>query len=149
MTKICAAITEAVCSLIRSDSRTRIMRVVRGDNYGPHLSELYFWETVHKLAEQELKAAWARAQSPHSASAFMESDEELRAAGPGEHIVVESKQFTLVAKVTKPVDRFDPEAFIAHVARQFKISPVKLRAIADQCKRQSKPSLSKRILEAA
>lgn len=126
-------ITEAVPAILSASN------AMRSADYGA----IFFWQEVGSLAEKKLKEAWAAAQLK-----LLPDDEGMRALGEGEHIVAEDKRFSVVAKVSKPGERFDLDTFIAAVAKKYKADPVALKALADASKKQAKPSLSKRVLEA-
>lgn len=119
------------------------VKLKRGDNKGPHLWPIYFWQEVEKYAEKQLKASWIKAQE----ALVVDNDEELRKLS-GEQILEESEQFSVVIKVDAPRETFSKEDFVAAVAKKYKLDPAKLNAIAATCMSKSKPPLSKKVLEA-
>ena len=129
----------------------RIVRTVNGsksgsakDNLSPYLAEVFFWQEVASLANASLKEAWARTQEPNGP---LQSDDVLRELDFGDNTVAATDSFVAVAKVSQPKTMFDKEAFIAAVAKRFKISATKLAEVAEKSVKESKPSLSKKVLE--
>jgi hypothetical protein len=104
---------------------------------------IYFWQEVSTLADAKLKKAWEAKQGGH-----LPSDDDMRAAGEGDHVLERDKRFTVLAKVSKARESFDLDGFIAKLAKKHKLDPVALKAMADGCKKVGKASLSKRVLEA-
>jgi hypothetical protein len=106
---------------------------------------IFYWQEVLSLAEDEVKAAWRAAQEV----GLIPSDDDMRALGEGEHIVVDSQLFSVLAKVSKPSERFDRDLFIATLVKKYKLEKARLEAIAESCKVPSKAALSKSVVEAA
>lgn len=122
---------------------------IKGDPKGHGLADLFFWQTLNKFAEKECKAAWERAQNPNSETKFLAIDDELRKAGAGnESIIVESKKFSLVVKITAGQRRFDLDTFCDALTKKFKLDKGELLQLAETCKPESAPQLSKRVVEA-
>lgn len=111
------------------------------------LGYLYFWQEVAALADDRLKQQWEKLQ----ADGVLPSDDAMRALGEGDHIVKEDNRFTVTAKVSKEQQRFDRDLFIEAVAKKYKLKVSDLVALANtkECKKLSKPSLTKRVLEAS
>lgn len=132
---------ERIVSLI-DDCRTG-MNSLRGPKFG----YLFFWQEVLALAEDRLKKQWEKLQ----ADGELPSDDDMRKLGEGDHIVKEDKRFTVTAKVSKPQERFDKDLFITEVARRYKLKVSDLEAIANSklAKKETRPSLTKRVLEAS
>lgn len=133
MAKLKERIVESVDAIYSASN------ALRGSDFG----RIYFWQEVSCLADAKLKESWEQAQKTG-----IPADDELRALPMGDHVVDEDKRFTLVAKVSKPRELFDLDMFIAAVAKKHKLDPVALKALADQSKKATKPSLSKKVLEA-
>lgn len=112
----------------------------RGDNLEPLLAEIYLAQETKKWAEDKLKKAWAAAQDE-----AVPDDAAMRAKGVGQHLVCESKNFTVTAKVDTPRQSFDKDAFIEQVSKRFKLPLDRLKAIADGCVAKSAPPLTKRV----
>lgn len=121
----------------------KVLKFKRGDNQGPILGRIYFWQETQKRAKSELEAAWKAAKD----EGVVDSDEKLREAQGEEKILIESDQFTLMAKVDKPRSTFSRDKFIESVAKKYKIDPAKLNAIAAACTTDGLAPLSKRVIE--
>lgn len=104
---------------------------------------IYFWQEVSTLADAKLKKAWEAKQGGH-----LPSDDDMRAAGEGDHVLERDKRFTVLAKVSKPRENFKLELFIAKLVKKHKLDAAALVALAETCKEPGKASLSKRVLEA-
>jgi hypothetical protein len=109
------------------------------------LDILYFWQEISVFADNALKESWRSCQE----RGVIPSDDDMRALGEGEHIVIDSQLFSVLAKVSKPSERFDRDLFIATLVRKYKLNKAKLEAVADSCKVPCKASLSKSVVEAA
>ena len=114
-------------------------------NAGKVLWPIFFWQVVEEVATKLRKQSWEVA----STEGVVKSDDQLRALGEGEHNVLDSNHFSVLASVTKPRMLFDRELFIANVAKKYKLDVGKLTVMAEACKIENKPALSKRIVEAA
>lgn len=110
----------------------------------PACSLLFVWQTVKKLGETGLKDAWANAQRDDGP---VPDDTALRALGEGEHIVIESKTFSLLAKVTKPRSSFDKKLFVEVAAKKFKVRKEEIEALIESCSTLGQPVLEKRLVE--
>ena len=109
------------------------------------LDVIYYWQEVSTHADKQLKSAWLSAQE----AGLVKTDDDMRALGEGEHIVVDSQAFSVLAKVSKPRELFDRDLFIATLVKKYKLERGRLEAIAENCKVPCKPSLSKSVVEAA
>lgn len=117
------------------------------DNLGTTLCDIFTWHEVKAFAEDRLKRAWANAQGKDGL--FSDDDLLREELAKGEHILAESNSFSCIVKVENPRLLFDEDLYIKCVAKKFKISEAKLRDMATECFKQSKPVLKKRVLEAA
>lgn len=114
-------------------------------NSGKYLWPIYYWQILSAFAEASFKEAWQNAVTAKVVS----PDEELRQLGAGEHLLTDSKLFSAMVTVSKPRTTFDRELFIDTVAKKYKLDKVKLVALAESCKTQGNPALTKRVVEAA
>ena len=122
----------------------KVLKVRKGDNLGPTLGEIFIWQETAKYATEQLRDAWKAA----AASNLVEADDVLRQGLVGEEkIVVESNDFSIIAKVDKPRQNFSREKFIELVAKKFKLDPVVLTTLAESCLTPSAAPLHKRVLE--
>ena len=126
------------------DPKTGVVRCKRGDNLDPYFGRIWLAQELKSWAESELKAAWSAAQD----DGLIEPDDELRAKGRGTHLVSDSASFSCTAKIDSPRGGFDKEQFILAVAKQYRIPLEELNAMAEGCKKDGTPPLTKRILEA-
>lgn len=116
-----------------------------GKSNQKYLNVIYFWQEVSALADVGLKEAWREAQE----SGMVPSDNDMRALGEGDHMVVDTQHFSVLAKVSKPRANFDRDLFIAHLVKKYKLQKARLEALAETCKVPSKRALSKSVVEAA
>jgi len=114
-------------------------------NEGALYVNVFVWQEIEAIASDALKKAWATAQAKDG---VMVDDDDMRALGEGDHIVSESGSFSLVAKVSKPRSTFQKDVFIAEAARRFKTTPAKVLALYEECSKEGKSPLQKRIMEA-
>jgi hypothetical protein len=121
-----------------------------------NLGLIFFWQTVCKLATDRLETAWAQAQTPFdnkkdtaiNGSPLIMSDDEMRAVGTGEHVVMSTKNFIIVAKVDKARETVDLDTTLAAIAHEFKIlDTVRLIKVANESKVKGQAPLTKRVLE--
>lgn len=118
------------------------------------LYNLIIWQTLCKETADRLKAAWDELQTPSSgfsekAVPIVETDDDMRDRGAGEHIVFETKCFSIVATVTAGRKTFDAEAFAEAAAKKWRIKAADILALMEAHKPKGKPTLSKRVLEAS
>lgn len=113
-------------------------------NTGRVLFGIYIWQELERYASQRIKEAWTNAQCPDG---ICEADDLLRQFPPGEREVTSSKSFSLVVEVKKPAMRVNNEQFLAKLAKRFKVTVPEIEAIAETCKVENKPSLTKRVIE--
>ena len=115
-----------------------------GDNFGSILAELYCWQETAKYAKEQLENAWEAAVARH----VIDDDNVLRKGVIGEEsILAESKCFSVIAKLDKPRSIFSKDRFIAAVAKRYKLDPFQLETLAETCVTESRPPLTKRVLE--
>lgn len=138
-------IKQSIISLltVNLNSGSKIIKRFREDDLGPYFGTIYYWQEIKKHAESALETSWKLAQK----SKVIPDDDDLRDLGAGEHIIADSKQFSFIAKVDRPRQNFDPEQFIQLVAKRYKLSAPDLTKMAAGCLKDSKPPLTKRILE--
>lgn len=117
------------------------------DKRGRALYEIFVWQTICSAAEKSLKAAWKAAQE--GPEAFVDEDETLRELGPGDHIVVDTDCFSVMAKLASERSYFTPEHFAEAAFRKWKIKKDDVLRMIEASKLPGKPSLTKRVLEAA
>lgn len=116
----------------------------RKNNQGAVLFEIFCWQEISKLSEEELRRAWTAAE----ANGILKADDIYRAKGPGESIAAESGHFSVLMKVSKPRESIDKEKFLTAVAKKARISLPALEELWDANQKVGKASLSKRVLEA-
>jgi hypothetical protein len=110
---------------------------------GKQLWTVYFWQVVADLAKKREEAAWEEIQK-----GLIGSDDDLRQLSEGEHLVVESGRYSVIAEVSKPQRRFNAEKFAERAARQFRTTVARVTALIEDCKIPSKKAvLSKRVIE--
>lgn len=112
---------------------------------GKQLWTVYFWQVVAEVAEKSKKASWEAIQG---AGGLVDADDKLRALSAGEHIAAESNKYTVMVKLSEPRKTFNLEAFIEKAARRYRIPKDKLTELAEACRTEGKPALTKRIIEA-
>lgn len=114
-------------------------------NAGKYLWAIFYWQVLSDTADKAFKEAWESAVT----AKVLDPDEKLRELGAGEHLLADSNSFSALVSVSKPRSDFDREAFIDAIAKKYKIEKAKLTALATSCTKQGKPSLKKRVVEAA
>lgn len=124
--------------------RTGVLKTARGDN-APELGQIFVWQETCAYAQKQLEQAWKAAVE----AGVVPPEDELRARGEGEHIVAEDQRFSCIAKLTKPRAAFNRDAFLALIAKKFKIALPKLLPLVDQSMVPGKAALTKRVLEAS
>ena len=112
-------------------------------NLGPLLVEIFAWQEVASYAKKALETCWEAAQKEGA----IPTDDELRELSEGENIVAESDCFSVLAKVSAPRKNFDRDMFIDVIAHKYKIKKTTLITLAEECKKETVPVLSKRIVE--
>lgn len=112
-------------------------------NIGGYLSDVFLWETVADLAKKKSEEAWKALVS----NKMIPPDDTMRENINGEAIAVKTSKFQVFIKVSNPRTIFDKDAFINKAAEKFKISKPKLIELSQQCVSQTRPPLSKRVLE--
>jgi hypothetical protein len=122
-----------------------VLKVKRGDNHGAVLGSIYVWQETKRHAEKALKASWSEAVS----EGLVSDDDVLRESAVGEEwMLIESNGFSAVAKLDKPKQLFSRDKFIEKIAKTFHLDRSRLDTIANECCVESKPALSKRVIEA-
>ena len=113
-------------------------------NVGRYLGEIFTWQTISKIADAKLKAAWKAAEDDD----LIPADDDMREKyDEDEHIVTESDHFSMIVTVGKPRATLDQEKFIGEVARKYKLDQDRLGQLAKTCVKESKAPLTKRIRE--
>jgi hypothetical protein len=115
----------------------------RGSKAEKLLYQIFAWQTIAKHAEELLKRSWAAAQPVE-----VPDDDFMRALGRGEHIVTEAGAFTCIANITAPRMLLNQDDFNQAVSKRYEIDIAELLDLAEACKTEGKPPLSKRVLEA-
>jgi len=138
-------IKQAIIDLLNTNLNTssKIIKRFKDDDLGPYFGTIFYWQEIKKFSEAAHEAAWKIAQKAKVAP----EDDDLRDLGNGEHIISDSKLFSFIVKVDNPRKTFDQEAFIEQISRKYKLNVAELSKIAATCMKDSKPPLSKRILE--
>jgi hypothetical protein len=113
-------------------------------NSGAALYPIFYWQEVLAYSKDMLAEAWKDATE----AGAVPTDEDMRAAGPGERIVGESEHFSCLATVQLPRSNFDRELFIKRLCKKYKLNATAVDSLADDCKKPSAPPLSKRVVEA-
>jgi hypothetical protein len=139
MTTVKEQITAGLDKLVNSLKAPELRK-----NEGTLYVHTFLWQELSSVADDKLKKAWAAAQGKDG---VIETDDEMRARGLGEHIVSESGSFSCVAKVTTPRKTLDRDEFIAKAALAFKVKPALVIALLESCSKEGKYPLTKRILE--
>src|SRR5262249_15723758 len=103
---------------------------VDSSNNAHYIWSIFYWQVVSENATKALKSAWERAV----ADGVVENDDQLRALGAGEHMLIDTNHFSVLASITKPRMLFDRDLFVEKVARKYKLEKSKLRAMAEECK---------------
>jgi hypothetical protein len=113
----------------------------RMNNRDTLLCDVYIWQEAMILAKRHYDDAIK------DLATLVPSDENLRRLGVGEHTIEPGNAFAFLAKISKPRETFDKDAFIATVARKFRVPVAKLEAVAEVSKKEGNAALSKRVIE--
>lgn len=110
-------------------------------NTGKLLGEAFMWEKVAKFAESKAKAAWGAMEKegivPNKAT-----------LDPGDHELAYSPSFTVIAKVTQPVRRFDADEMAMLLAKsKYKVPVSTTKEYLEQAKVPTKPVASLKVME--
>jgi hypothetical protein len=127
-----------------TDLLTTFVPLRKGDNKGSYLADIWVAQEIERQADKALAQAWKRAQD----DGVVADDDEMRALGVGDHLVSESNDFSVTAKVAKGREIFYKGVFIAAVSKKYKIDIVKLNELAEKCVSNGKLPLTKRVVEA-
>lgn len=133
----------AVLEELTKPTSGEVLKIKRGDNFGPILGKLYVLQEMASWAKSELESAWASAAT----EGVLPPDDDLRAE-QGERIVTESEQFSVIVSVAKPRATFSRDKYITAVAKKYKIDRFRLEGMVASATTDSKPPLSKKVLEA-
>jgi hypothetical protein len=109
---------------------------------GRFLFDIFVWQELERYSSMHHKRAWEEAV----AEGIVPPDDTLRMF-VGETIVRNSDHFAVRVNVQPPHSLFDLDEFVNRVARKWKLPKNKLRRLAEECKTNSKPILSKRVIE--
>jgi hypothetical protein len=112
------------------------------DNQGAFLGPVFLWETVRDIAADRVKSSW----SDLASNKLIPTDDILRESN-GSEVLLSSPSFALQVRVTSPRETFDQTLFIEQAAKKFSIDKHKLIELAAQCKKLSKPPLTKKVVE--
>ncbi len=114
-------------------------------NLGTMLHELYVWQELTSMAGNELELAWAKAQNKDGG--ICDEDDRLRKGDVGESEICNSKHYALVIGIKTPAQRVDGAEFYKALAKRFKTTTDEIQRIADKCKVDNKPALTKKVVE--
>jgi hypothetical protein len=115
-------------------------------NAATALYEIFYWQEICSVAKDKLKKAWASAQGHDG---LIDTDDDLRGLGKGEHIACESNDFSALITVQDPRLNFDKELFKENVSKACKVPMKKLEAQEALSKVTTKCPLEKRVVEVA
>jgi len=116
----------------------------RRKNANAVLGEIYLWQEMAEYAARREKEEWAAAQEQK----LVPVDDKMRKKGAGTHILGDTDNFSIVAKVSKPRESVDMEAFMTALANRFKCSLSVILKLRDNSKVEGKAALSKSVQEA-
>lgn len=112
------------------------------------INSLNFPDSNHELAEA-VRRLYIHQTVSGVADRYKRSADEIKIAF--EHKLADPMEpatllvtsgVTLGAKVTKPRESFDKDAFIKAVAEEYNLAPLALHKLADKCVKKSKPPVS-------
>lgn len=119
------------------------MNSLRSSDFG----YLFFWQEVGALAEKECKEAWKKLQDPKG-KVNVGSDDDMRALGVGDHVVTNSKLFSVVAKIAAPRTNLDVELLQNAIIKAYpNVKATRLASIVEACRLEGKAALTKRVVE--
>ena len=110
-------------------------------NQGRLIGEAFLWDRIAKYAEAKSDAAWA-------AMLKEEVIPEKSTITPGDHELAYSPSFTVIAKATQPVKRFDANEFATMLAKsKYKVPVSTTKEMLDAARVPTKPIVSMKIVE--
>ncbi len=110
-------------------------------NTGRLIGEAYMWERVAKYAEAKADAAW-------KAMLRAEIVPEKKTLEPGDHELAYSPSFTIIAKVSQPVRRFNGDELAELLAKsKYKVPTSTTKEFIDQAKVPTSSVVSMKIME--
>jgi hypothetical protein len=110
-------------------------------NTGKLIGEAFLWERVAKFAENKAKAVWTAMEKEGLIP-------DKRTLDPGDHELAYSPSFTVIAKATQPVKRFDPDEMANLMAKsKYKVPVSTTKEFLEMAKVPTKPVVSMKIVE--
>lgn len=120
----------------------RIMSAPVRDNLIPLLRDAAMWDAIEAHAKKASAEAWKRLEA-----AEVYSEDTLR-EHPGQRDVITSSPFTLIADVTEPVRRFDPNWLASALAHsKHKVPEHYTKELINQAKQPTQSVVRLKIVE--
>jgi len=112
-------------------------------NTGGYIADVYFWETIEKLAAGKAEDAWRSLARER----IIPGDETLRENVVGRFISAKTDHFIVEVEIKNPRSLFNKDEFIKKVSAEYGISKHKLDELAATTITQTRAPLTKRVLE--
>lgn len=109
-------------------------------NVGKQLGVVYFWTMVEKLAKAKKEDAWKYLINEKII-------EDVSSYDPGEYSLAESPNFYAQAKLSNPVNRFDPEVLAEALNKKYKVPKPITKELVEQAKVPTKSTVTKSVVE--
>lgn len=93
--------TRITRALLQFGTQSNGTTLPRQSNFDPIFAEAFMWDFITKYAKKQSEGAWARLENEGAVSDYKELE-------PGEHEIGSSPTFVTKAKISLPVNRFDP-----------------------------------------
>lgn len=108
-------------------------------NTAQMLANAFLWTEVKRFAEAKHKEAMSVLER--------EGILERETLPTGEHSLCDSQHFTLTARVSEPVRRFNADHLAGEMSKRFKISVPTAKEMIDNAKLPTKPLVSIKVIE--
>ena len=109
-------------------------------NTGGLIGEAYLWDEVVRFAEAKKKAAW----EAMTKEGLIPDKKKL---DPGDHELTYSPSFTVIAKVTQPVKRFDDEEFARLMLEVRKVPVSVTKELLDKARMPGNSIVTMKVVE--
>lgn len=130
-TKIAAALGKLEQSVANPDAKS---------NTGTFIGEAFLWDEVVREAKRRSDRAWDKLEEQGVISG-------TASLPPGEHVLGSSPSFSVTAKVSEPVRRFDPDHLAQALKKKYKVPEPITKELVEQAKQPSKSTVTLNILE--
>lgn len=109
-------------------------------NTGAYLADAYLWDTVEAYAKGKSKEAWER----------LEKELDIKAPEvAGAYVLATSPSFTVTAKVTQPVKRFNVDELAKALKKRYRVPEPTTKEMVEHAKVPTKSVCTLAVIERA